>query len=61
MEKVCLYFLFLIKFATAGPTYDVVNYQVVGNGITDDTDVLFISLSWFQYLSLTDFIFCIVL
>jgi hypothetical protein len=45
MEIVWLCFLFLIKFTTAGPCYDVLDYQAVGDGTTDDTDVLFILFS----------------
>lgn len=33
------YFLFLIKFATAGRIYNIVDYQAVGDGTIDDSQV----------------------
>lgn len=37
------YFLFFIKFATAGRIYNVVDYQAVGDGTIDDSQVLLLA------------------
>jgi polygalacturonase len=47
-----LCFLSLIKFAFARDIYNVVDYQAVGDGITDDTQVSHLSLQTLNKLEI---------